>query len=81
MRWPGLTQDVERLYSTCEICQMPKKENSCSTRGLIPPKIEETDTVSLSHGLCGSGGSINIKETSQNTLCACTQNDRSSNQH
>jgi hypothetical protein len=25
--------------------------------GLLPPKIAESDTVSLGHGLCGSGGS------------------------
>jgi hypothetical protein len=24
--------------------------------GLIPPKIAESDTVSLGHGMCGSGG-------------------------
>jgi hypothetical protein len=24
--------------------------------GLLPPKIAESDTVSLDHGLCGSGG-------------------------
>jgi hypothetical protein len=26
MTWPGLTQDVERLRSTCQVCQMTKKE-------------------------------------------------------
>jgi hypothetical protein len=25
MTWPGLTQDVERLYSTCPVCQLTKK--------------------------------------------------------
>jgi hypothetical protein len=34
----------------------------------------------LGYGMCGSGGSIYNKNTSQNTLSACTQNDRSSNQ-
>jgi hypothetical protein len=40
--------------------------------GLLPPKIAESDTQSLSHGLCGSGGttSIYIKDTSQNTPSA-----------
>jgi hypothetical protein len=32
------------------------------------PKIAESDTVSIFHGLCGSGGSIYNKDTSQNTL-------------
>jgi hypothetical protein len=47
---------------------------------LFPPKIAESDTVSLGHGLCGSGASIYIKDTSQNTISACTHNDRSKNQ-
>jgi hypothetical protein len=48
--------------------------------GLLPPKIAESDILSLDHGLCGSGGSIYNKDTSQNTLSACTHNDRSSYQ-
>jgi hypothetical protein len=48
--------------------------------GLLPPKIAESDILSLDHGLCGSGGSIYNKDTSQNTLSACTHNDRSRNQ-
>jgi hypothetical protein len=35
---------------------MTKKERICKEYGLIPPKIAESDTVSLGHGLCGSGG-------------------------
>jgi hypothetical protein len=46
--------------------------------GLLPPKIAESDILSLGHGLCGSGGSIYKKDTSQDTLSACTHNDRSS---
>jgi hypothetical protein len=48
--------------------------------GLLPPKIAESDTVSLGHGLDGSGGTTSIynKDTSQTTLSACTHNDRSS---
>jgi hypothetical protein len=45
---------------------MTKKERK--KYGLLPPKIAESDTVSLGHGLCGSGGSIYNKDTSQNTL-------------
>jgi hypothetical protein len=45
--------------------------------GLLPPKIVESDIVSLGHGLCGSDGSIYNKDTRQNTLSACTNNDRS----
>jgi hypothetical protein len=45
---------------------MTKKERK--KYGLIPPKIAESDTVSMAHGLCGSGGSIYSKDTSQNKL-------------
>jgi hypothetical protein len=79
MTWPGLTQDVERLCSTCQLCQMTKKERIRNKYELLPPKIAESDTVSLGHGLCGSAGYIYNKATSQNTFSACTQNDRSSN--
>jgi hypothetical protein len=68
MTWTGLTQDVERLCSTCQICQMTKKERK--KYGLLPPKIAESDTQSLGHGLCVYGGSIYNKYTSQNTLYA-----------
>jgi hypothetical protein len=56
---------------------MTKKERVCKKFGLLPHKIAESDTVSLGHGLCGSGGSIYNKDTSQNTLSVCTHNDRS----
>jgi hypothetical protein len=36
---------------------MTKKEREGKKYGLLPPKIAESDTVSLVHGLCGSGGS------------------------
>jgi hypothetical protein len=39
------------------LCQMTKKERTCIKYGLLPPKIAESDAVSLIHGLCGSGGS------------------------
>jgi hypothetical protein len=54
---------------------MTKKERK--KYGLLPPKIAESDIVSLVHGLCGSGGTIYNKDTSQNTLSACNHNDRS----
>jgi Integrase zinc binding domain len=41
MTWPGLTQDVERLCSTCPVCQLTKQERK--KYGLIPPKIAESD--------------------------------------
>ena len=41
MTWPGLTQDVERLCSTCQVCQLTKKERK--KYGLMPPKIAESD--------------------------------------
>jgi hypothetical protein len=54
MTWPGLTQDVDCLCFTCQVCQMTKKERK--KYGLLPPKIAESDITSLGHGLCGSGG-------------------------
>jgi hypothetical protein len=41
MTWPGLTQDVERLCSTCPVCQLTKQERK--KYGLLPPKTEESD--------------------------------------
>ena len=41
MTWPGLTQDVECLCSTCQVCQLTKKERK--KYGLLPPKIAESD--------------------------------------
>jgi hypothetical protein len=76
MTWPGLTQDDEHLCSTCQVCQMTKKERK--KYALLLQKIAESDIVSLIDVLCESGGSIHNKDTSQNTLSACTHNDRSS---
>ena len=42
MTWPGLTPDVERLCSTCQVCQLTKKERQ--KYGLLPPKIAESDS-------------------------------------
>jgi hypothetical protein len=56
---------------------MTKKEHK--KYGLLPPKITESDILSLFHGLCGSCGSIYNKDTSQNTLTDCTHNQRSRN--
>jgi Integrase zinc binding domain len=39
--WPGLTQDVERLCSTCPVCQLTKRERK--KYGSLPPKIAEYD--------------------------------------
>jgi hypothetical protein len=41
MTWPALTQYVERLCSTCQVCQMTKKERK--KYGLLSPKIVESD--------------------------------------
>jgi Integrase zinc binding domain len=41
MTWPGLTQDVESLYSTCQDCQSTKnKRKKC---GLLPLKVAQSD--------------------------------------
>jgi hypothetical protein len=45
---------------------MTKKERE--KYGLLPSKIAESDNASLGHVMCGSGGSIYNKDTSQNTL-------------
>jgi hypothetical protein len=70
---------MDCLCSNCQVCKITKKERK--KYGLIPPKIAESDTVSLGNGLCRSGATTSIynKDTSQNTLFTCTDNDRSSN--
>jgi hypothetical protein len=59
---------------------MTKKERMRKKYGMLPPKIAESDTATLGHSLCGSGGSIYNNDTSQSTLSVCTHNDRSRNQ-
>jgi hypothetical protein len=59
---------IDCLCSTCQVCQMTKKERK--KYGLLPSKIAESDTVSLGHGMCGSGGSIYNRYTSQNIFSA-----------
>jgi hypothetical protein len=56
MTWPGLTQDFERLCSTCQVYQIIKKDQTSKKEGLLPPKIAEPDIVFLLNGICGSGG-------------------------
>jgi hypothetical protein len=43
-------------------------EYACKEYGMLPPRIAESDTISLSHDLCVSGESIYNKDTIQNTL-------------
>jgi hypothetical protein len=73
--------NIHFVSSTFQVCQKTKKEHTSKECGLVPPKIAESDIRFLRHGLCRSGWSIYIKDTSQNTLSACTHNDRSINQH
>jgi hypothetical protein len=83
MTWPGLTQNVEQWLFTLYLSSM-SNDNEGATKqecGLLQPKIAESDTIFLGNGLCGSGGSIYNKDTSQNTLSAWTHYDRSRNQH
>jgi hypothetical protein len=81
--WHGLVLykmlNNDYLCSPCQVCQMTKKERK--KHALLPLKIADSDTVSLGHDFCGSRESIYNNDTSQNTLSACTHNDRSSNQH
>jgi hypothetical protein len=74
--------NLDCLWSTCQVCQITKTENARKNYGLIPPKIVESDTVSLGHDLCGSGGTTFIynKESIQKTLSAYTYNDKYRNQ-
>jgi Integrase zinc binding domain len=74
MTWPGLTQDVERLCSICPVCQLTKQERK--KYGLLPPKTAESDPwVMLCVDLVGF---FYNKDTTQDTLSACTHYDRSS---
>jgi hypothetical protein len=53
---------------------MTKKEDK--KYGLLPHKIAESDAISLVHDVCGSGGSIYNKHTSQtHSLLAITMID------
>jgi RNase H-like domain found in reverse transcriptase/Integrase zinc binding domain len=73
MTWPGLTQDVERLCSTCPVCQLTKKERK--KYGLLPPKTAESDPwVMVCVDLVGP---FTIK-TPLKTHSPCSHNDRSS---
>jgi hypothetical protein len=65
---------------------MTKKEQVHKKYGPLPPKVAESDTVSLAHGLCRSGRTTPFTirtpaKTPKHTLfsSACTHNDRSSN--
>jgi hypothetical protein len=67
---------IYRLCSSCKLCQMTKKERKKYLR--LPPKIAESDTVSLGHDLCGSGGSppLTIRTPAKiNSLLALTMID------
>jgi hypothetical protein len=81
MTWPGLTQDVEHGLFMFHLSSISNDKEGAKRKkyGLLPPKIAESDTIYLGHVLFGSSGSIYNKDTSQNTLSACTHNDRSSN--
>jgi hypothetical protein len=58
------------LCSTCQVFKMTKKEQKRKKYRLLPPKRAESDTLSFGHVLCGSGGPIYNKDTSQNTISA-----------
>jgi hypothetical protein len=61
---------------------MTNKECKGKKYGLFPPKIAESDTVSLGHGLCGSGGSHQFTirtPTKTHSLLALTMIDPASN--
>jgi hypothetical protein len=43
--------------------------------GLLPYKIAKSDTEFMVHGVWGSGGTIYNKDTIQNKLSTCTNNN------
>jgi hypothetical protein len=47
-----------------------KEAEKSKKYGLLTPKIAESDTVTLGHGLCGSGGSHPF--TTRTTSKTCT---------
>jgi hypothetical protein len=59
MTWPGLTQDVEHVLFMFHLSSMSNDKEGAKSKkyGLLPPKIAEYDTVTLGHGMFGSGGS------------------------
>jgi hypothetical protein len=68
--------NIDCLCSTCQVCQLTKKERK--KYGLLPPKIVESDTPSLGHGLFGSGGTtpfIIRKPAKTHSLLALTMID------
>jgi hypothetical protein len=80
--WHGLDLhkmlNIYCLCSTFQVCQMTKKERTCKKYGMLPPKIVESDTQSLGHGLCGSGGThpFTIRTTAKtHSLLALTMID------
>jgi hypothetical protein len=48
--------NIHCLCSTCQVCQMTKKDQVSNKYRMLPPKIAESDIVSMVHCLCGSGG-------------------------
>jgi hypothetical protein len=44
------------------------KQQTQKKNGLLSPKIEKSDIITLGHGLCEFCGALNNKNTSQNTL-------------
>jgi hypothetical protein len=68
--------NIDCLCSSCQLCQITKKERK--EYGLLPPKIAESDNVSLGHGLCGSGGTTPFtiwKPAKKHSLLALTMID------
>jgi hypothetical protein len=62
----------------CQVSQITKNVRKAKKYGLFPPKIEESDTACLGHGMCGSGGShpFTIRKTAKkNSLLALTMID------
>jgi hypothetical protein len=71
MTWPGLTQDIERLCFTCQVCQMTKKERARKKYGLLLPKIAESDPwVMVCVDLVGP---FTIRTQPKHTLCMHSQ--------
>jgi hypothetical protein len=58
LEWFNINLEPLYLATIYQVCQFTKKERTCKKYGLLPLKIAESDTVSLGHGMCGSGESL-----------------------
>jgi hypothetical protein len=61
MTWPGLTQDVENCLFMFHLSSMSNEKKERKKYGLLPPKIAESDTISLCHGFVDLVGPFKVR--------------------